>query len=128
MQCTIKIGEMLPGKKFDVYSGKEIPNDSVKEANGNGSTEASGLSQQKVVKLKPVPIEDWQADHFEGPKPSKWDQNEVTRMLDVAEKSMKDTVSSLNLRAKVLRKERAVGWFYFYFSTILFSLEFLKSF
>lgn len=63
------------------------------------------------VILVPVPIEEWQGDHLHGPKPSKWNQEEITNILDTAESVMNQTVEDLKLRAKILRKERAVGLF-----------------
>lgn len=64
----------------------------------------------KVI-LVPVPTEEWQGDHLNGPKPSKWDQNEISSILDTAENVMNQTLNDLKLRAKILRKERAVGLF-----------------
>ena len=61
------------------------------------------------ARLLPVPITTWQADHLPGPKPYFWDQTQVTELLNIAETSMRDTVSELKLRAKILRKERAIG-------------------
>lgn len=61
--------------------------------------------------LKPIQPEIWQAEQFLGPKPMLWPANEVTQILDIAEKSMIDTVSQLRLRARILRKDRAIGVF-----------------
>ena len=41
--------------------------------------------------------------------PLHWDSKEITTILDIAEKSIRSSVSNLRLRAKVLRKDRAVG-------------------
>ncbi len=71
--------------------------------------DADGAAGGFKVRLVPVPVELWQAEHLNGPRPGFWPQEHITQMLDVAEKSMRDTVSELNLRAKILRKERAVG-------------------
>lgn len=38
-----------------------------------------------------------------------WDQEEVKRVLDTAESTMADTIADLGLRARMIRKERAVG-------------------
>eukprot|EP01031_Cornospumella_fuschlensis_P032315 gene32315-39082_t len=64
------------------------------------------------ARLIPIPVEEWQGDHIAtGPKPYKWPQEQITSILDIAEESMKDTIKELKLRAKILRKERAVGVF-----------------
>lgn len=63
------------------------------------------------VVLVPVPEELWQADHLPGPKPSKFPQEQVKMILDIAEKTMNLTCDEMHLRARVLRKERAVGMF-----------------
>eukprot|EP01038_Epipyxis_sp_PR26KG_P012414 gene12414-16647_t len=60
------------------------------------------------ARLVAVPYEYWQADDLNGPKPHNWPQEEVTELLNVAENSMKQTVIELKLRAKIMRKERAV--------------------
>lgn len=61
--------------------------------------------------LKPIQPEVWQAEQFLGPKPMLWPADEVTQLLDIAEKSMLNTISQLRLRAKILRKDRAIGVF-----------------
>lgn len=52
--------------------------------------------------IVPVPVEEWQAPHLPGPKPTLWPAEEIKTLLDVAERSMRDTVGELNLRAKVM--------------------------
>lgn len=59
--------------------------------------------------LKPILPEVWQAENLPGPKPMNWPAEEVTRLLDIAEKSMTETISQLRLRAKILRKDKAIG-------------------
>lgn len=61
--------------------------------------------------LFPILPEVWQAPHLSGPKPMLWSPEEVSRILDIAEKSMSETVSQLRLRAKILRKDRSIGVF-----------------
>ena len=51
--------------------------------------------------ILPVPMEDWQAPELQGPKPTEWPAEQIRELLDVAERSMRDTVRELNLRAKV---------------------------
>eukprot|EP01037_Dinobryon_pediforme_P018698 gene18698-18999_t len=65
----------------------------------------------KEVTLQPIPVEVWQAEHLQAPKPFFWPADQVTQLLDIAEGSMRDSIQRLHLRAKVLRKERAVGIF-----------------
>jgi IMP and pyridine-specific 5'-nucleotidase len=61
------------------------------------------------VFLRTVPYEEWQAEELGGPRPYYWPQEQIQQVLDVAEKVLRSTAQDLNLRAKVLRKERAVG-------------------
>ena len=61
--------------------------------------------------LFPILPEVWQAPHLSGPKPMLWAPEEVSRVLDIAEKSMTETVAQLRLRAKILRKDRSIGVF-----------------
>lgn len=63
------------------------------------------------ARLLPVPFEEWQSEHLSGPKPYYWPKEEVQTILDIAENTMRQTVEELKLRAKVLRKEKAVGVF-----------------
>lgn len=63
---------------------------------------------QKPI-LVAVPVEKWQAADIDGPKPAQWSAQSVKRLMDLAEESMRDTVSELRLRAKILRKERSIG-------------------
>ncbi len=41
--------------------------------------------------------------------PGNWDEDEIQSLLDVAEKSIKNSISELNVRGWCLRKKRAVG-------------------
>ena len=41
--------------------------------------------------------------------PANWSESSVTRLLDVAEESLKESVEQQNLRGRVIRKRRAVG-------------------
>lgn len=41
--------------------------------------------------------------------PQLWPEDEIRRILDLAENSMRSAVRELRLRAKILRKERAVS-------------------
>lgn len=125
MQCTllpVKKGKGVRGDSMiDVYSGAVIGSPEMKgstnteKLEGEEEEEEEEESNEDIenrvmnAKLIPVPVEAWQADHLDCPKPFYWDQKQVDLLLDVAEKSMRATVSELNLRAKVLRKDRAVG-------------------
>lgn len=59
--------------------------------------------------LLPVPIDAWQNPKLNGPKPHSWPRDQVQTVLDIAEESMREAVGEMKLRAKVLRKDRAVG-------------------
>lgn len=65
----------------------------------------------KRARLIPVPADEWQAEHLNGPKPYYWPADEIKGILDTAEATMREAVSELKLRAQILRKERAVGVF-----------------
>jgi IMP and pyridine-specific 5'-nucleotidase len=67
--------------------------------------------EHKRTKLVPIEPEVWQAEELAGPKPAKWPEEEITQMLDIAEGVMKEAIEQMQLRAKVLRKERAIGVF-----------------
>ena len=75
---------------------------------GTGAEAGAGIAAARLI---PVPIEVWQAAHIPGPKPSQWHPDQVTQVLDIAEASMKATRQELRLRARILRKDRAVGMF-----------------
>ena len=62
---------------------------------------ASEHTQVEAV-IVPVPTELWQGPEVVGPKPSFWPHDEIKTILDVAEKSMRDTVEELHLRVKVI--------------------------
>jgi hydroxymethylpyrimidine pyrophosphatase-like HAD family hydrolase len=72
---------------------------------------SSSQKHVKRVRLMPVPIEEWQAQHLKGPKPFYWPNEEVQDLLDIAENTMKHAVDELKLRARILRKAKAVGVF-----------------
>jgi hypothetical protein len=55
-------------------------------------------------KLQSVPKADWQL-----PEMQSWTEENVTALLDVAERALKDCVRTMKLPVSVLRKERAVG-------------------
>ena len=72
------------------------------------SRDGSGESAAILIPMLP---EEWQADDLNCPNPYKWDKDEVELLLNIAERSMRSTCAALNLRAKILRKDRAVGVF-----------------
>ena len=41
--------------------------------------------------------------------PGNWDENEISMLLDTAEACMKQSIDEQNLRARIIRKKRAVG-------------------
>lgn len=54
--------------------------------------------------LAPVPRTEWLT-----PEMATWSDAEIKDLLDVAEKSLRDCMSALDLPAKLIRKDRAVG-------------------
>lgn len=63
------------------------------------------------ARLRFMPPEEWQADCFPGPKPAFWNKEEIKKLLDIAETTMNRAMTEMKLRARILRKERAVGLF-----------------
>jgi IMP and pyridine-specific 5'-nucleotidase len=57
-----------------------------------------------ACKLESVPAADWRL-----PEMQSWTEENVTALLDVAERALKDCVHTMQLPVSVLRKERAVG-------------------
>lgn len=51
-----------------------------------------------------VPRDDWALDEMRS-----WYEDDITELLNVAEKALKDCVNNMRLDAVILRKERAVG-------------------
>jgi len=41
--------------------------------------------------------------------PGNWDEKEVTKLLDLAENSVRESISSLRIRGRVIRKKRSIG-------------------
>jgi len=54
--------------------------------------------------LEWVPRTEWQLDEMRS-----WSDEDVQRLLDIAENSLKDSTEAMRLEAIVIRKERAVG-------------------
>jgi hypothetical protein len=75
------------------------------------TTQNKAIISTTTATLTYIENDEWQASAFNGPKPHRWSREEVNELLDVAETSMRSTVDDLNLRARILRKERAVGVF-----------------
>ena len=65
--------------------------------------------KKKKASLVPVPSEEWQAEHLNGPKPVFWDEIEIKNLLDCAEETMKIAINEMRLRAKLIRKPRSCG-------------------
>lgn len=51
-----------------------------------------------------MPREDWAL-----PEMLNWTEEAIQRLLDIAEQSLRDSVSTMNLPAEIIRKPRAVG-------------------
>ncbi|OKL62423.1 IMP-specific 5'-nucleotidase 1 [Talaromyces atroroseus] len=60
--------------------------------------------QSAPNRLSSVPRSEWMLDEM-----YTWNDDDITNLLDVAEASLRECMSNLNLPATVLRKERAVG-------------------
>lgn len=56
------------------------------------------------VRLAYVPRHEWLLDEM-----VKWNENDITELLDIAESSLRACASNLNMPVAVLRKDRAVG-------------------
>lgn len=54
--------------------------------------------------LEPVPREEWMLDEMK-----QWTEEDITTLLDVAQAALNECVSSMELSADIVRKERAVG-------------------
>lgn len=54
--------------------------------------------------LRYVPRKEWMLDEMK-----QWTEPDVTALLNVAEKALRECVSNMDLSAEILRKERAVG-------------------
>ncbi|KAH0366121.1 IMP-specific 5'-nucleotidase-like protein 1, partial [Aureobasidium melanogenum] len=69
--------------------------------------EASYLFQfasESPDRLVAIPRKQWTLQEMQS-----WTQEDVTELLDVAEKSLRSCVDAMRLKANILRKERAVG-------------------
>ncbi|KAG9549725.1 IMP-specific 5'-nucleotidase-like protein 1, partial [Aureobasidium melanogenum] len=69
--------------------------------------EASYLFQfasETPERLVAIPRKQWTLQEMQS-----WTQEDVTELLDVAEKSLRSCVDAMRLKADILRKERAVG-------------------
>ena len=62
-----------------------------------------------VARIEGVEHEVWQADIYNGPKPSKWPQEEITKVLDIAEASFRNSQKEMRLRARIIRKPTSIG-------------------
>jgi IMP and pyridine-specific 5'-nucleotidase len=85
----------------------EIPTNMATPTGGTKLKRKNVLHQR--ARLVAVPYEEWQAPTIKGPKPYYWPEEEVQEILNIAESTMNRTVTELKLRAKVLRKAKAVG-------------------
>eukprot|EP00736_Rhodelphis_marinus_P005157 Rmarinus@m.14178 len=61
-------------------------------------------------RLVEIPLQEWQARSVgDRQSPINWNADQCKTLLDVAEESLRKSLKVLKLRAKVIRKERAVG-------------------
>ncbi|KAK4963819.1 IMP 5'-nucleotidase [Elasticomyces elasticus] len=61
-------------------------------------------SDASPARLEHVPRERWLLREMQA-----WREEDITGLLDVAEKALKDCIVNMRLQAQILRKERAVG-------------------
>ncbi|EGX90084.1 IMP-specific 5'-nucleotidase 1 [Cordyceps militaris CM01] len=61
-------------------------------------------SQSSPHRLAPVPRAQWLT-----PEMATWSEADITALLDVAETALRDCLRSMNLPARLIRKDRAVG-------------------
>lgn len=61
-------------------------------------------SQSSPHRLAPVPRSQWLT-----PEMSSWSEADIKALLDVAESALRDCIRSMNLPARLIRKDRAVG-------------------
>lgn len=62
------------------------------------------FSPSSPHRLAPVPRNDWLT-----PEMASWSEADIKALLDVAESALRDCIRSMNLPAKLIRKDRAVG-------------------
>lgn len=61
-------------------------------------------SQSSPHRLAPVPRSQWLTPEMAG-----WSESDIAALLDVAETALRDCIRSMNLPARLIRKDRAVG-------------------
>lgn len=61
-------------------------------------------SQSSPYRLAQVPRSQWLT-----PEMASWSESDITALLDVAESALRDCIRSMNLPARLIRKDRAVG-------------------
>jgi IMP and pyridine-specific 5'-nucleotidase len=62
------------------------------------------FSEGDPDRLKHVPRSDWILDEMRA-----WQEDDIVKLLDLAELALKDCVKNLRMEAELLRKDRAVG-------------------
>lgn len=60
-------------------------------------------------RLLAVPEEEWQPEELGRLRPGSWPLKQTQKLLDVAERTMRESIKELRLRATLIRKSRAVG-------------------
>ena len=91
---------------LDAIATSDLPNETKKNLIVLGG-EASYLFQfasESPDRLVAIPRKQWTLQEMQS-----WTQEDVTELLDVAEKSLRSCVDAMRLKANILRKERAVG-------------------
>jgi len=80
-----------------------------KQVEGEGGQIEKLVVKESVAGLIPIPSEVWQDEQITGPKPYYWPKDQIQHLLDTAERVMRQSREELKLRARILRKDRAVG-------------------
>jgi IMP and pyridine-specific 5'-nucleotidase len=91
---------------LDAIATSDLPDQTKKNLIVLGG-EASYLFQfasESPDRLVAIPRQQWTLQEMQS-----WTQEDVTELLDIAEKSLRSCVDAMRLKADILRKERAVG-------------------
>lgn len=71
---------------------------------GGESSYLFKFSHESETLLAPVSREIWALDEMQ-----LWTEEDIQKLLDIAESALRESINTMSLRATVLRKERAVG-------------------
>ena len=91
---------------LDALAASDLPEDIKKNliVLGGESSYLFQFTSDNPDRLVHVPREQWALEEMRS-----WTEEDVTELLDIAEKALRNCVESMRLEADILRKERAVG-------------------